>query len=57
MSDEIRQPGNTPRVTPLNPTRGSGARKNPRKPPAKSGEENRRPRTRDDHSHQVDEYV
>jgi hypothetical protein len=57
MSDEIKKPANTPSVTPLTRTRDTGARKNPRKPPAKPREGNRRQLPEDDQSHHVDEYV
>ena len=57
MSDEIRKPANTPSVTPLTRTRDTGARKNPRKPPAKPREGDRRELPKDDQSHHVDEYV
>jgi len=57
MSDEIKQPGNIPRITPLNRTRDTGQRKNPRKPPAKPDAEDRRQPPKDDQSHHVDEYV
>jgi len=57
MGDEIRQPGNVGIVTPLNRTRDSGPRKQPRKPSPKPEAKNRRQRPADDQSHHIDEYV
>ena len=57
MGDEINQTGKRISIPPLNRARGSGPRKNPRKPPAGSATEKRRRKPQDDQSHQVDEYV
>ena len=57
MADEIKQPGHIGQVQPLNPSRNTGQRKRPRKPPQRDQEDRRTPRRDDDDSHQVDEYV
>ena len=57
MADEIKQPGYIGQVHPPNPSRGTGQRKRPRKPPEREQNERRAPRRDDDDPHQVDEYV
>ena len=57
MADEINQTGKRIPIPPLNPVRDPGARKYPRKSPARKTSEKRRRPPKDDQSHQVDEYV
>jgi len=57
MADEVKQPGHIGRVLPLNPSRGSGERKRPRRPPQGPASEKPGQRPDDDPPHRVDEYV
>ena len=56
MSNEVKQPGNVPLVTPLTPARNTGRRNTPAKRPPKPSSDKRRSPA-DDQSHRVDEYV
>lgn len=60
MGDEIKQSDTIARVLPLNPSRNTGQRKRPPKPPQDTADSRRRKDNKGDPDqppHQVDEYV
>ena len=57
MADEIKQTRTVRQIQPLNPSRDSGRRKQPRKPRVKEREAGKQRSTDDGKPHRVDEYV